>query len=546
MKDVLVKYKHAFILFLIYFLSELIVNPLGEFPLNDDWAYTKSVLFWFRDGIYNIGDWPAMTLFTHLSIGLMFVKLFGFSFFILRLSTLIVSLIGLILLFTIVFKITRNSFTALIACCVLLFNPIYFNLSNTYMTDITFNTVLLFCLYFAFQFFEYTNWTSFLLFFISAIFLILTRQFALSLVIAFTMACLFVKQQRYVFFLAACLGTLIVLISLKLYEGHLKEILSSNAAYKFSGGQNPLSYKFWDGFLYRFKIWHATVLMHILVYTLPVTLLFAISLIKTSKVWIMATMALVSIAIAHFIFRDQAFPMGNVYSNAYLGAETFYENLCRDSKKLVEHSFSQPIEDAMFWFQQVAISIHLFLILLALTQLKLSVFSKIKNHPFLSFQFLFLISYSCFIFISDNYFDRYHIPLFTAAIIALTYVGRHQTPKLIFSFFYLSFFFCVAVFGTKDYLKINTIRWEAYHQLKQELKVPADKINGGFEVNCWNEGKAGGWYQYFDLYNFDYLIQYWKEPGFKNHQAYPFQRYFPFKRDTLFVFKKDTIIQHVD
>lgn len=546
MKDVLMKYKHAFILFSVYFIGEVIVNPLGEFPLNDDWAYTKSVMFWLRDGVYNIGDWPAMTLFTHLSIGLVFVKIFGFSFFILRLSTLVTSLIGLILLFSLVTKITKNTFVALIACCVMLFNPIYFNVSNTYMTDITFNTVLLFGFYFAYQFFNYQNWTSFILFFVSAIFLILTRQFALSVVLGFTFACLFIKQHKFTFFISACIGTIIVLMTLKMYEAHLKEILSSNAAYKFSGEQNPFSFKFWDAFWYRCKIWHPTILMHILVYSLPVTLLFTLGILRQSKLWLIILMAGISIVITHNLFKDVAFPMGNVYSNVFVGTETFYENLCRDSKKLVEHSFIQSIEDAMFWFKQTAIAINLFLILLTLVQLKSKVISKFYNNPFATFLVLFLLLYSCFIFISESYFDRYHIPMITATILLLTYLGRQNIPQLRFSILHLFFFFYVAVFGTKDYLKLNTIRWEAYHQLKQELKITADKINGGFEVNCWNEGKAGGWYQYFDLYNFDYLIQYWKEPGFKNYRAYPFQRYFPIKKDTLFVFKKDTVIQKID
>ena len=147
------KNKYFLFLLIIFIICEIIVNPIGEFPLNDDWAYSKSVSFAIN-GVYTIGDFGAMTLFTHLLWGTIFTKIFGFSFTVLRFSTLISSLIGLFFLNKLIVKISNNLLLGFFSCLVLLFNPLYFSLTNTYMTDVNFTTLLILSCYCAFVFFD--------------------------------------------------------------------------------------------------------------------------------------------------------------------------------------------------------------------------------------------------------------------------------------------------------------------------------------------------------------------------------------------------------
>jgi hypothetical protein len=81
------EHKPLLYLFLVFLLAEVFVNPTGNFPLNDDGVYTVALKEWEDTGRLNIGAWPAMTLLTHLAWGRVFTGLFGFSFFVLRLST---------------------------------------------------------------------------------------------------------------------------------------------------------------------------------------------------------------------------------------------------------------------------------------------------------------------------------------------------------------------------------------------------------------------------------------------------------------------------
>ena len=70
--------RYFFTLLILFILSEFIVNPIGNFPLNDDWTYGKAALYLLNTGEINIGDFAAMTMWTHVVWALPFMKIFGF------------------------------------------------------------------------------------------------------------------------------------------------------------------------------------------------------------------------------------------------------------------------------------------------------------------------------------------------------------------------------------------------------------------------------------------------------------------------------------
>ena len=68
--------KPFWLIFIIWILALLIINPIGDFPLNDDWAYGWSVNKWLESGEFQIIDWPAMSLFSHVAWGTLCAKIF--------------------------------------------------------------------------------------------------------------------------------------------------------------------------------------------------------------------------------------------------------------------------------------------------------------------------------------------------------------------------------------------------------------------------------------------------------------------------------------
>jgi hypothetical protein len=83
------------ILLLLWCVVVVFINPIGDFPLNDDWAYGQNTRALTLENRLFFSDWPAMTLIAHTLWGTLFGKVFGFSFTVLRFSTLLMGLFGL-------------------------------------------------------------------------------------------------------------------------------------------------------------------------------------------------------------------------------------------------------------------------------------------------------------------------------------------------------------------------------------------------------------------------------------------------------------------
>ena len=143
------------------------------------------------------------------------------------------------------------------------------------------------------------------------------------------------------------------------------------------------------------------------------------------------------------------------------------------------------------------------------------------------------------ILITESYYDRYHLPLIVSAISLFSFIPVTHKLSLPVSKGILVLMAYISIAGTRDYLELNRKRWAAYYYLKDEQKADVKKINGGFEINCWNEGKRSFWYEFLSLNNYDYLIQFRQEKEFKKQKAYIFQRYFPYRQDTLFIYARE-------
>ena len=515
------------------------MNPLGEFPLNDDWAYSKSILIWLTEGKYDIGEWPAMTLFTHLLWGILFTKAFGFSFFILRLSTIISSLIGVLTLFKLVNKISKDELTALLASLIMLFNPLYFNLTNTYMTDVNFNTLLVLSCYFAFDFFQSNRFISLVGVFISSIFMVLLRQFGIVIPAAFLLSILFLKNRRWFYLVVTVCLFSCVLVVFKLYENYLIGSLSPSASYKFSGKINPTNKAFWDAISVNLQLRYSTLLLHILCYVFPFAFIYLFDQIKIFK-WsfVLIIISLGAIA-SYLVFSKEYFPYGNVFINMALGAETFYESLNVDFKNTTVHTYSKAFETIMASVKYLFTTGTILIIVLGVFKLFRTKLNSYFGNPSVFF-FLFLFAlYTVMLLVTESYFDRYHLPLITLGILLLSFLRKIFRATYKVSFFVLVFMFYVSAFGTKDYLSLNRCKWNAYKELKKSKNIGTDLINGGFEINCWDDGKRSWWHNFLTLDNYKYLIQYRNEKGFKKYKEIEFQRYFPYKKDKIYIFVKE-------
>jgi len=115
-----------------------VANPVGDFPLIDDWAYAASVRALLYEHRLVISDWSAMNLLTQVVWGWFFSWLLEPSFTVLRVSVLLLGLLGVMT----AFRLSREAGVplplALLGAVLLMVNPVYFTMSNTFMTDVPF------------------------------------------------------------------------------------------------------------------------------------------------------------------------------------------------------------------------------------------------------------------------------------------------------------------------------------------------------------------------------------------------------------------------
>lgn len=527
---------HVWVLFLVMVIAECVVWPQGEFPLNDDWSYTWSARWLFQHGDIRIGSWPAMTLWTHLVWGLLFLKVFGFSFFILRFSMMVAAFITLRLLLKLVAK--RSDLNAGLAAAVtLLACPIFFNLANTYMTDVTFILFALAALYAATRFFEEGKTVHFVLVFVFSILLTLVRQYGVALPIAFTFACVFRRiPTRFSAVLMGLLGIAITIGVLKFYEAYLKTTLKEPYAYKFTGKLDPLSRVFYDDLLENFIVRFKWISEYTFTIAGPFCLFLLPGLMRRYRLYYTLPIVALTITASFYLYHGVKFPLGNIVDNMNVGAETFLENLQPDYRYGREqHAFSPTFQSVAVFTGCFMSGISIATLLLLLPGLRSK---KIRNNPTNVLLFTYMLLYVLLVLITESFFDRYLLvlPVFLIVLLAGPVgAGKSTLPSAVVLVIFLTF----SVLGTKDYFTMNRLRWEIYTATRQEHRLLASQVNAGFEPNCWDDGRYNPWLTFLEPQKYPYLIQYNTVEGFTEIKAYPFKRWLNNTTDTLKLYKRN-------
>jgi Dolichyl-phosphate-mannose-protein mannosyltransferase len=177
----------------------LVISPVGEFPLNDDWIYSKTVQHLLETGQYKAHPYLNATLIAQSYWGAMFCKIFGFRFTVLRISTLVLAFVnawavaksGMVLGFS------RN--LALLCGVMVATSPLVLQLSYSFMTDVPFLAMSNLSGFFFLKALRHPKpqliaWGS-----VTAVLAFFVRQFGILLAIAFAIAAAWlVWRKRYV------------------------------------------------------------------------------------------------------------------------------------------------------------------------------------------------------------------------------------------------------------------------------------------------------------------------------------------------------------
>ena len=118
--------------------SALLLNPLREIALDDDWVFYLGVRRLLEDGVWEIPANATPSLAAHTLWGWLFSSGFGLSHGVLRVSTLVLAAVALAALSSLSGEGKSRRPAPLGPSFLLLANPIFFLLSFTFMTDVPF------------------------------------------------------------------------------------------------------------------------------------------------------------------------------------------------------------------------------------------------------------------------------------------------------------------------------------------------------------------------------------------------------------------------
>jgi hypothetical protein len=166
----------------LFLAAAAAVNPLREAPYDDDWAFGETVKHLLETGQYRLNDWLAPNMPFQAAWGALFCLPGGYSFAALRLSTIVLAVIGLVAFRALAVEhgIGRPAANLLTLC--LAASPLFFKLSLTFLSDVPFVAVTLVATLFYTRALRDERWSSWLAASLAASAAIFIRQFGMALV----------------------------------------------------------------------------------------------------------------------------------------------------------------------------------------------------------------------------------------------------------------------------------------------------------------------------------------------------------------------------
>jgi len=528
-------------LFSLWIGMVLLVNPIGNFPLNDDWAYGWTVKTFLETGEYRLSDWAAANLLPQTLWGTFFCLPFGFSFTALRLSTLVLGLLGVLLTYGLLREVGANSKLSLLGASVVALNPVYFGLSNSFSNDISSFVLTTFSLYLIIRGLKLNS----SLFTIAGILIsfvsILNRQSGIVILIAFFFALLAKEGIRFKTFILSispvALGLLLQLIYAHwLEQTGRKPVLYGfqieNLAQTFSSGLPTIISTYTENVLIVAAYLGLFLLPFLAVCSRDRRLSLSLKKKQLSFLMLLAALAMGVV----LVIKDKQMPLvGNVLDTFGVGPVAFdgYSSVLSSKTQILVHkiwklltliafasaalipvccipAFREMINmkstrswllilitasalayfglmgglDKQYWFDRYLIFfLPILMMLIAASDSRMSEESNIAARTVPQLSVLGEQNHQSSPELGDlgGKFSVYNTPQISSDHkLRLTLIMGVMVILLIYGGF--------SIAATHDYLSWNRVRWEALNNLMETTQTPPEKIYGGFEFNGWHFG----------------------------------------------------------
>ncbi len=165
-------------------------GPWGPIPVNDDWSYSAASRFLAEHGRIAYTDWTSLPLLPQLLLGGAAAWVWGWSEDLMRVCTQVVAGLGLVAAYYAAKEAGASARGALVVALCMLVNPLFFNLTNSFMSDVYFLALIAATSWAWFRHAHTGSAASFWLGVAFAALATLQRQFGLGLPVAFGLALL--------------------------------------------------------------------------------------------------------------------------------------------------------------------------------------------------------------------------------------------------------------------------------------------------------------------------------------------------------------------
>ncbi|MDZ4857587.1 MAG: glycosyltransferase family 39 protein [Candidatus Hydrogenedentes bacterium] len=469
----------------------LLVPPRGDFPLNDDWVYAKMVQALAEDG--HIGFSPLSNAFaiTQTLYAAPLVKLFGFSFTLLRLTTIFMAWVTVCTVAFTARELGLPNRSALLAGLTVLVNPLFINLSYTFMTDVPFCAFASISTYYFVKALR-TPLTRYLLlgtlFSIAAFY---NRQLGVLIPFAFVAVALMNWSKSRSYFAIQYFGVLLVpwilafgtIFLLNVPES--EQIVPKLRGGRFSGLELVISFLLGAAATF----FYIGTMVAPLGYAANARLLALPNReprIYLTKV-VFASLLLSVFALAWLIVRDFQLVVPILRLNEDVGVGVVAFSFLRPSDPLTW----LPVQ-VTFRLPRLVLFVLCFLVCTPSVIVVTAIFGRLRSGISIrAMQRQFLLAQSGLLILlpafamTGPYFDRYFLgTIHVLALLAVTILGyRPQSIHLRAASFVSAMLFVFSVAGVQDYMAWNTARWQGIKILRTKYGAHDYQIDAGYEFN---------------------------------------------------------------
>jgi Dolichyl-phosphate-mannose-protein mannosyltransferase len=477
------------------------IDPRGDFPLNDDWGYGLPVKALVERGEIRFTEWNNSILIAQVIWGALFCLPEGFSFTALRISTLVLGLVGLIGMYGLLRQLGTKRTVALFGAGLIGANPLYLNLSYSFMTDVPFSSLaivsILLLIHGMTRESDVSIWVGLGL----ALATVFIRQVGLGIFFGFVVAYPFWRGLGRKWFIQAVVPAVLAFLTLKACERGLIALdrlprvygMFNQSLSEFLGDLIHVKRGILRALFYRVLVF----LAYLGLFTAPIALLLWPSTLsrlsrrgRMIEVGWVGGLTVVMTAV-HYRYRGLMPSGGNVVCDFGVGARFLSGEWPGQSPKAVTWSITVlSVLGAILALQALARVVWRILIR------PLNPETAARRPAAILLIATCALFFGPFLFTNIPLFDRYFLTVVPLAI-ALIWLGITTTvasevpgPAFVLrpigiaaGLLSLSVLFVFAAAGTHDYLDWSRGRWSAARRLASELAIPPTEIDGGWEYN---------------------------------------------------------------